>query len=104
MVLPRPRVEARDCAHRPLNEMANGRARRGFLIDGRRLRSAVVELETNRGSMSSLVVELHHRRRRVGSPCVARASTKPVSVVIREDQEAAPPERYEIVVTTVSGP
>ncbi len=64
----------------------------------RRLRGLVVELETNRGSLSELVVELHHGQHRVASARLAHVSTRPVRVVLREHHEVPPRGHYEVVV------
>ncbi len=64
----------------------------------RRLRGLVVELETNRGSLSELVVELQHGKHRVASARLAHVSTRPVRVVLRVHHKVPPPGRYEVVV------
>jgi phospholipase C len=64
----------------------------------RRLRGLVVELETNRGSLSGLVVELHHGQHRVASARLAHVSTRPVRVVLRKHHKVPPRGRYEVVV------
>ena len=63
----------------------------------RRLRGLVVELETNRGSLSELVVELQHGKHRVASAPL-HVSTRPVRVVLRVHHKVPPPGRYEVVV------
>ena len=64
----------------------------------RRLRGLVVELETDRGSLSELVVELHHGKHRVASARLAHISTRPVRVVLRMHHKVPQPERYEVLV------
>jgi hypothetical protein len=64
----------------------------------RRLRGLVVELETNRGSLSELVVELQRGKHRVASARLARVSTRPVRAVLRAHHKVPPPGRYEVVV------
>jgi hypothetical protein len=64
----------------------------------RRLRGLLVELETNRGSLSELVVELHHEKHRVASARLGRVSTRPVLVVLREHHKVPPRGRYEVLV------
>jgi hypothetical protein len=64
----------------------------------RRLRGLVVELETNRGTLSELVVELLHGKHRVASARLAHVSTRPARVVLRVHHKLPPPGRYEVVV------
>ena len=64
----------------------------------RRIRGLVVELETNRGSLSEVVVELQHRSDRVAEARVAHLSTRPIRVVLRVHRDLPPPGRYEVVV------
>ncbi len=64
----------------------------------RRLRGLVVELETDRGSLSELVVELHHGKHRVASARLAHISTRPVRVVLRMHHKVPQPGRYEVLV------
>jgi Phosphoesterase family len=63
----------------------------------RRLLGLVVELETNRGSLSGVVVELAHGKHRVASARLARVSTRPVRVVLRVHHRIPAAGRYEVV-------
>ena len=63
----------------------------------RRLRGVVVELKTNRGSLSEVVVELQHGKHRVASARLARVSTRPVRAVLRVHHKIPAAGRYEVV-------
>jgi phospholipase C len=64
----------------------------------RALRGLVLELWTTRGSLANLVVELHHRGRRVAHARVSQLSTPAEQVVLRVHGRAPSAGRYSVVV------